>query len=293
MKFKTGITKASYFSEALGAWILGRRKACPSCGSISQDIIDRKWLVTTLRRCPECKLLHRVPCTPKEKQRAFYQKTYDQGFTTDLPTDEELAGLVESKFRNTPRDYKDYIHLLWALGVPRGAHILEYGSSWGYGAWQLMEAGFAVTAFEISKPRCRYAREKLGIRAYEDLASIQEEFDLVFSSHVLEHVDSLEQCLSDQLKRVRSGGFLIGVTPNGSSAFQRAQPKNFHRLWGLVHPQLLDEQFLFHRFRGFEKIVGSFPFSKAPSFSMENLSDTATLKGWELFFVIKKQTLKR
>jgi len=132
----------------------------------------------------------------------------------------------------------------------------------------------------------------LGIRAYEDLASIQEEFDLVFSSHVLEHVDSLEQCLSDQWKRVRPGGVLIGVTPNGSSAFQRAEPKNFHRLWGLVHPQLLDEQFLFHRFRDFEKIVGSLPCFKPPSFSMENFSDTAMLKGWELFFVVKKADLQ-
>lgn len=288
MKLRTAITKARYFIDSFGACILGKRKACPNCGSKSHNIIDRKCLVTTLRRCPECKLLHRVPSTQKEKQREFYQKTYNQGFTTEMPTDNELSGLVETKFRGTPRDYSEYIHLLWALGVPRGAHILEYGSSWGYGAWQLMEAGFSVTAFEISKPRCQFAQKKLGIHAYEDLASIQEEFDVVFSSHVLEHVDSLEQCLSDQWRRVRSGGVLIGVTPNGSSALQKAKPKNFHRLWGLVHPQLLDEKFLFERFRGFDKFVGSFPCSKVISFSKENAFDAVALEGWELYFVVKK-----
>jgi 2-polyprenyl-3-methyl-5-hydroxy-6-metoxy-1,4-benzoquinol methylase len=291
MKLKAAITKACYFSEALGAWISGKGNACPSCGSISHNIIDRKWLVTTLRRCPKCKLLHRAPCTPKEKQREFYQKTYEQGFTTDMPLDDELARLVEREFRNTPRDYTGYINLLWSLGVQRGAHILEFGCSWGYGAWQLMKAGFEIAAYEISQPRCQYARDKLGIRAHENLASIKEKYDVVFSAHVLEHVDSVESSISAQLERLRPEGLLVAITPNGSSVYRKTRPNDFHHLWGSVHPQLLDEQFLFHRFRGFEKIVSSLPCDKRPVFSTHETIDPSMLKGWELFFAVKNRGL--
>ena len=82
-----------------------------------------------------------------------------------MPEDEALQKLLVNKFRGGPRDYQPYLELLAKLGLNKGASLLEYGCSWGYGAWQLQNAGFRVTAFEISKPRCRFAREKLGVDA--------------------------------------------------------------------------------------------------------------------------------
>lgn len=283
--------KFRYIVGSAWARLIRKGLKCPSCGGKSNTVVDRKWIFTTLQRCSNCYLLYRAPTTPKKEQIEFYQKAYAQGFTTDLPNDDELAKLVKKKFRKTPRDYTDYINLLWTLGLPRGAHTLEYGCSWGYGAWQLQKAGFEVTAYEISKPRCRYAFQKLGIQAFDNIAKIQKKFDVVFSAHVLEHVDSLEQCLSEQWKRVRPGGFLVGVTPNGSSTFQLTKPKNFHRLWGLVHPQLLDEQFLFDRFKGLEIAVSSLPCrNHLFSFSARSFKK-AELKRLELFFVVKKPAL--
>lgn len=284
------IAKACYLVGSIKARLFGKGMRCPNCGEKSNTVVDRKWIFTTLRRCPGCRLLFRTPCTPKKEQREFYQKAYAQGFTTELPNDDDLANLIKTGFQGTPRDYQDYLCLLKNLGLSSGATILEFGCSWGYGAWQMRKAGYEVTAYEISKPRCQYARQKLGIPAFQDLTEIQKKFDVVFSAHVLEHVDSLEQCLSDQWKRVRPGGFLVGVTPNGSSVFQMAKPKNFHHLWGLVHPQLLDEQFLFRYFGGREILVSSLPCKKKLCFSprAESLKEI-DLKGWELFFIVKKQ----
>lgn len=50
---------------------------------------------------------------------------------------------------------------------------------------------------------------------------------------------------------------MVGITPNGSEEFRRAHPKNFHNLWGLVHPQLSDNKYLQKRFRGLELRIGS------------------------------------
>lgn len=203
-----------------------------------------------------------------------------------MPDREALQRLVKEKFRGGPRDYQPYLHLLQALGVKKGDTLLEYGCSWGYGAWQLQDAGFQVKAFEISRPRCQYAREKLGISAVEDSEAVQGPFDVVFSAHVLEHVDQLETALHRQWAWLRPGGLLVGVTPNGSSAFRKAHPKKFHRLWGLVHPQILDEEYLQKRFTGMELRVGS--ISGMEGLGNAGPEELSTLDRWELFFAVRK-----
>ena len=263
---------------------------CPNCGHLSKRVIDRKYLFTTLRRCPSCCLLYRTPRDPKGRGLQFYQKTYRQGFTTETPDENELRELIKTQFRGGPRDYSSYLDLLGRLGVMRGSEVLEYGCSWGYGAWQMKNYGYKVQAYEISEPRCRYAREKLGIQAVTDPESIQGPFDLVFSAHVLEHVDQLEGALASQLAWLKTGGFLVGITPNGSSAFRKAHPQNFHRLWGLVHPQLLDDEFLRKRFAGMDLRIGSLA---SPENGVQLHIPNACglrLDKWELAFVVRKGT---
>ena len=89
-----------------------------------------------------------------------------------------------------------------------------------------MRAGFDVVSFEISQRRCNFARERLNIDAYDPLARIRGDFDILFSSQVLEHVPAVTPAISRQWSMLRQGGKLIAFTPNGSLAYRDKNPRS-------------------------------------------------------------------
>jgi 2-polyprenyl-3-methyl-5-hydroxy-6-metoxy-1,4-benzoquinol methylase len=170
-----------------------------------------------------------------------------------------LESLLQSRFIGSEKDYSTYITVLKALGVAYGQRVLDFGCSWGYGSWQLAAAGFQVTAYEISRPRCKYAREKLGVDAHEKLETLRESnFDVFFSAHVLEHVPSIRDVVEFALTKLRPGGLFIAFTPNGSEAFRQRQPKAWQKLWGMVHPNFPDS--LFYRALFPNSLLASTPY---------------------------------
>ena len=68
----------------------GQGSSCPSCGGQESQVLDRKAWVLAFRRCAGCQLLFRAPTTSAAENEAFYQTAYRQGFTTDLPSEQEL-----------------------------------------------------------------------------------------------------------------------------------------------------------------------------------------------------------
>ena len=217
---------------------------CPSCGSENATTIARKYVVTTLRRCSRCELLFRAPTTTSAENEAFYQETYSQGFTSDTPNDAALRELISTNFAGSEKDYTSYIKVLAALGGRPGDRLLDFGCSWGYGSFQLKKHGYDVTAFEISKPRCRYAREKLGVVAHDKLDEVKGEgFDIFFSAHVLEHVPAISDVFALAQKKLKKGGLFLAFTPNGSNAYRNRQDGAWGQLWGMVHPNFLDDRF--------------------------------------------------
>jgi 2-polyprenyl-3-methyl-5-hydroxy-6-metoxy-1,4-benzoquinol methylase len=253
--------KIGYFVDSLQKTLARHRDTCPSCGARETTTVDQKLLVTRLVRCHECSLLFRTPTTSAAENAEFYQEDYSLGFTTDMPGDDELARLTANSFRGTSTDWSRYREILSSLGVDPKARILDFGASWGYGSWQLMQAGYNVTAFEISRPRCRYAREKLGVDAYDDLKQIEGTFDVVFSAHVMEHVPSVAETIEYARSILFPGGLFIAFTPNGSAAFRRANPLVWHKMWGQVHPQFLDDRFYMKAFHGSPLLLTSDPFN--------------------------------
>jgi 2-polyprenyl-3-methyl-5-hydroxy-6-metoxy-1,4-benzoquinol methylase len=207
-------------------------------------VVDRKWLVTSLRRCPRCQLLYRTPTTTEKENAAIYQKKYREGCTTELPSTAELAKLVTDNFRNSLYDYTGYLEVLAALGVEAGSTVYDFGCSWGYGTYQLAAAGYHVTGYEIGTDRARFAADKLGVRLRSPKQVEDSSLDVFFSAHVLEHVPSVEEALKTARRLLRPGGLFICFTPNGSLERRAADPDGWHRAWGFVHPQLLDRSWI-------------------------------------------------
>lgn len=265
---------------------------CTNCGSRDHTTVDRKYVVTELRRCNVCNLMFRVPTDSEKDSQSFYQNAYRQGFTTDLPTDAELDGLLRTDFANTEKDYDYYLSVLRKIGLGKGMRLFDFGCSWGYGSWQFAKAGYQVKSFEISKPRAEFATKKLNVDCLPEISyrtfrgKLANTFDCFFSAHVLEHVPSPAKVIELASMALKPGGWFIAFTPNGSEQFQRIDPKAWRMLWGKVHPNFLDEKYYETAFKGKRHFIASSPVDGA---SVERFvasggpSAVGNLEGPELF----------
>ncbi len=233
-------------------------KVCPSCGTRTSSRADWKGF-HELRRCSQCALLFRWPTESATEMEAFYQRQYKQpGLTTDLPDNAALAALLETGFKGSNKDFSRVIALFQAIGIAPRARILDFGANWGYGVWQFRQAGYETVGYELSRPRAEFS-ERLGVKVYTDWQDVMAAgpFDVAFSSHVLEHTPDPAEAIRHQLSVLQPNGFLIALFPNGSSAFRIREPQAFHKLWGRVHPVMLDVEFVSGSLRNHMVFQGS------------------------------------
>ena len=238
-------------AEKIGYGIRGvlkrftQKKTCPSCGASLSERVSMK-LPYELRTCSNCELLYRWPYETASEMQSFYQKAYSQsGLTTDLPTVDQLALLIDKKFAGSEKDFARVVQLLKALSVPKGAKVLDFGANWGYGVYQLLDAGWDTIGYEISRKRAEYARN-LGVSVFTDWVDVEKlaPFDMVFSSHVLEHTPNPAEALRRQRAVLSDSGVIVALFPSGSPCFREKQPEIFRSMWGRVHPVMLNEAFV-------------------------------------------------
>jgi SAM-dependent methyltransferase len=259
---------------------------CPNCASTDVLIVDSKFGVTKLVECAQCSLLYRTPTDSAQENACFYQSEYDEGGTTTLPTEEALECLLTGDADQVPVDHTRYLKLFDSLNVPSKSRILDFGCSWGYGTYQMQKAGMRIEGYEPSTIRARYARDKLHLSVTSDEAELRPEFEVFFSSHVLEHVASLQETFHLARRLTKTGGIFLAVTPNGSPEFRQSNWNSFHRLWGLSHPQLLQADFARKAFAGQPLLLASapYPLDRIAEWNRADLLQ-CDLRGWELLIV--------
>ena len=234
----------------------GADTTCPACDERQTILVQRKY-TTALYRCLSCRLMFRVPKDEPGKSEDFYESEYRQGFTTDCPTQHDLEKLKQTRFAGTEKDYSGYIDLMQAAGVSPGMSVFDFGCSWGYGSWQLQQAGYDVWSCEIARTRARYAEDMLACK----LVSPEQpgrQFDCFFSAHVLEHLGNPRYMWKIAGRALRPGGLAIIFLPNGNLCRPRV-----HRLWGKVHPMLIDSDALLRiaEWAGFSAVTYTSPYN--------------------------------
>ena len=280
--------RAIYLGRSIQAQFSPSRFNCPNCNGKRSRLIDRKYLVTQLRRCESCLLMFRTPTDRPAVNEEFYETEYAQGFTTDMPSPAVLVDLKRTNFTGTEKDYSYYIGVLGQLGLKSGARLFDYGCSWGYGSYQLKRAGYDVTSFEVAPSRRRFAIEQLEVRGLSHMdQAVAGEFDCFFSAHVIEHVPSPQQVFDQALRLLRPGGLFVSFTPNGSEAC-RAVNVSWSSVWGEVHPNYIDDVFLDRSFSSSRRSVGSSPVVDAALPAEAGLMRLDKLDRGELFFVAQK-----
>ncbi len=257
-----------YLTASLKKLLTRQSADCPVCASPRTTRLKTKYLVTSLRLCPECRLMFRYPKDGVADNLTFYQRSYREGPITDLPDEGELKALLHQNAPRPDRDFTPRLAVLQALGVKPGLKILDFGCSWGYGAHQLRQAGYDAIGFEISAPRAHFGRKNLGLAIFSDPPALSEahvgSFDLILAVHVLEHLPDLGETLAWFDALMKPGALLVAFCPNGNLA--RNKPGvDLHRLWGRKHPLLLDPAFFQRRFarRGWTCRLASSPYDLA------------------------------
>jgi 2-polyprenyl-3-methyl-5-hydroxy-6-metoxy-1,4-benzoquinol methylase len=271
---------------------MGKDFSCPSCGCNKSTKIQSKYIVTALRRCEYCQLLFRTPITTFEENKIFYQENYNQGFTTDCPSDHLLSMYLECGFNGGQKDYSKYIDVVKAAGGKKGDRLFDFGCSWGYGSWQFSQAGFDVESFEISVPRACFAKNKLDVKVSSSLSEITGQFDIFFSSHVLEHVPSVKDTIEFGMRILKPNGLFVSFTPNGSDEYRNLNESSWNKSWGFVHPNLLDNKFYENFFIDKSFMIASNPYQidKIRKWHNESFIDKnqISLGGNELLILVKK-----
>ena len=143
------------------------------------------------------------------------------------------------EFLHVIREY-EYKNIV-ARFVP-GARILEIGGGTGYQAKRLSEDGFRVDSIDV--PSSNYVgHQDFPVKTYDGrtIPFSDREYDIVFSSNVLEHVLELSD-LQVEIKRVlKPDGYCVHLMPSGAWRFWTNVAhyvELFQRLYGLA-PRLL------------------------------------------------------
>jgi|1048.fasta_scaffold01899_2 hypothetical protein len=264
--------KLSYFKRSLFNRFSANK--CPCCGSTEANIVDKKLLgLTTLLQCSGCYLRYRFPADSDHFSFQFYQDNYVQsGLTTDLPAKEQLAKLLQSNFTNTEKDFSGYSSILKSISnyLNRNLVILDYGANWGYTCHQFKQMEFVEAAYgyELSAPRRSYGEKNLNVAYTNEPELLKDSIDVLFSSHVIEHMSNpslLKTCADIVLK---SDGIILLTCPNGSDSARLKNP-SWSKLWNEVHPNFISDQFLCKLFSDYDGTVESDSFLKADGFNFE------------------------
>ena len=220
--------------------------ACPACGEKMTTLVRRKWLVTALRECPACLLRFRTPKDdPASVEKFYVDEVYKQGFTTDLPSDDQLRAMMQSHFAGTEKDFSAKIDIFRAAGLKPGARIVDFGGSWGYASWQFRQAGFEVFTYEIGRERALYAKQKLGCTIMEDLRPLDGTIDCFFSAHVIEHLPNPNIFFDEAAKVLAPTGMIVCCCPNGAQERQQSEGLDaYDKNWGKVHPLMITPGFM-------------------------------------------------
>jgi hypothetical protein len=268
-------SKITYALNSLFHKFDGLHDNCPSCGSKSYIQINSKEFLkfpTSLRFCNDCSILYRHPTTLEIESKKFYENEYVQtGLTTDLPTSQTLDSLIQKNFSGSEKDFSRWVPLIEKIANKLGRNIraLDYGANWGYTVHQLnkLDCVDVAIGYEFSDARREYGEKKLGIK-YISEAEFSNDFDLVFSSHVIEHMHnpSLFKIHMDKLLKI--SGFIVLTCPNGSMSAMVQNPKGWRSLWGQVHPNFISDLYLVKQFHDYEGNVFEEDLSKS-----ENMID--------------------
>lgn len=218
--------------------------------------------------CANCEALYLNP-RPKEE---FIYKAY-ASYYTHVSNNESIIKKVKEKIINEcyshwlntsikPRlnipkwsafflnVFKKRIQLPFELeklvNLPKG-HLLDIGCGSGTTLLLARQLGWKVTGIEIDPKAVAQARAQ-GLNViqgdFRKLKDINQQFDCIICSHVLEHVYEPKEMLSLMMKAIEDKGILLLSLPNSKSNLKKVFGKYWRGLEAPRHISMPSDEYL-------------------------------------------------
>lgn len=199
---------------------------CPLCQSADHEALDCDFV--GVRQCRSCGFLF-------ADASINYEMTYEEDFAEKNrhPTYVKIDGkyVIRNRFKLTK--------LLERLQPYRqSGRILDIGCSAAFFLKLAEELGWQPSGVEISKFGAEFSRNELGLDVFhgtlEEARFPDDHFDVVFSSHVMEHIADPLTLLAEVKRVLRPGGAVVTLIP---TQFSAPSYRWFKRLYGDAPPR--------------------------------------------------------
>lgn len=217
-------------------------ESCPACGDSKREVIsilggEQTDAGLSLLVCKECGHVHYNKLPNDEWHDNFYKANWDKNRRSN------------SKVEVSPFPGSFWSHF-FALNIPRDAKILDFGCGFGKRMLELKELGYSnVWGVELGEHRAKVAQRYFSDRVVlgSDKEAIElaksEKFDLIYSTHVLEHIPDPVPTLIRLKEALKPCGLNLVVVPN---AFHESPVvTNLY----IFHPNLFNQVSLASAFR--------------------------------------------
>lgn len=220
---------------------------CPVCGSANRKVLytvtEHEYGNTTddeftLKDCLDCGAWYLDPRPDKTALGIIYPPNYyayvqqaqldvDPGRTVQRGPSKRVAlALYQRRVAPVMRHLKPGPETSW----------LDVGCGSGYAMEALRDAhGLTCTGLDMSETavaHCRRRGFEAHVSRFEDYAPRPgEAYDVVHSSHVIEHVESPRAYMQKAWELLKPGGLCVFITPNTATP----EARWFGRHWGGLH----------------------------------------------------------
>lgn len=183
---------------------------CPICRTELRFLIDRLDEFSYYA-CPNCSHVASYPLPDADELAEFYD-----GFLYRLPAPEAHRKRQEVINHCAVSIVADCEAI---AGLRPPFRVLDWGGGVGYYANGFAQLGCDCTLVDIDAKACRHAVESFGdriavVHADPLTTDFPKPFDVIFCSHVIEHVPNVPECLAAMRRALVPGGVLILATPN-------------------------------------------------------------------------------
>lgn len=189
---------------------------CPICGSSE---FQPRWDLGSFRfvTCLDCGHVYQNPRPSPEDLELRYDEDYLDYEIENMKNFFHLMrkGLEDAGFSSFEAELKA------ELGDARLPRALDIGCATGVLLVYLQGRGWDCTGIDVCEPAVEYGRTYLGVDirlgSLEDQDFEEASFDLIHSSHVIEHIPDPEAFLQGVQRLLRPGGIFILTTPRTGS----------------------------------------------------------------------------
>lgn len=184
---------------------------CRSCSSLDVSIVSRseKW--------------NMYKCNSKGCGLFFMERLIDEKVSYDK---NYFFDEYKKQYGKTYEEDREMIRILAGQRIKiiqkylKSGKMLDFGAGLGFFAEYAKECGFDPVCCDISSSACEYIEKKVGIKAYcadqSYLEKQEEQFDVITSFYVLEHIKDFKKLLFLFSSHLRKNGVLALATPNGN-----------------------------------------------------------------------------